>query len=118
LAEPIKLQIATAHFTSITFRELEILSDFVDNEAMITKLRIAATTLAIPKSSPEQVDLRDEVVICWVVKKNAYFGHGSPVDRATGEYIVHEMNREYPDMCHWLEPANKLPFACKGSPLP
>ena len=85
---------------------------------MVTKLRIATTTLATPKSTPEQVDLRDEVVICWVVKKTAYFGHGSPVDRATGEYMVREMNTKYPDMYHWLEPTNKLPFAYNGSPLP
>jgi hypothetical protein len=103
----------------MTSRKLEILADFVDNEAMISQTaRRGDRSRASEKSSPEQGDLRDEVVICWIVEKTAYFGHGSPVDRATGEYMVREMNREYPDMRHWLERANTLPFACNGSPLP
>ena len=73
---------------------------------------------ATPKSSLEQVDLRDEFVICWVVKNAAHFGHGSPIDHATGEYMVREMNAKYPDLYHWLEPTNTLPFSCNGSPLP
>ena len=85
---------------------------------MVTELPVVGTTLAVQESSPEQIDLGDKVVICWVVKETAYFGHGSPVDRATGEYMVREMNSEHPEMCHWLEPANKPPFACNGSPLP
>jgi len=92
LTEPIKLQIAASTFSRIApFRKCAVF--FVDN-------------------------LGDKVVICWVVKETAYFGHGSPVDRATGEYMVREMNSEHPEMYHWLEPANKLPFACNGSPLP
>jgi|SwirhisoilCB1_FD_contig_21_2168382_length_473_multi_3_in_0_out_0_1 hypothetical protein len=82
------------------------------------KLRIVGTSSVAQESSPEQADLGDKVVIGWVVKKTTYFGHGSPIDRATGEYMVREMNSKHPDMHHWVEPANRLPFACNDSPLP